>query len=107
MWPLTGSCFGGIYDSAIGPSELFNMELTQRTQPRNIWPLDLSLEGTTMKATKLLAIATVIALQATSGVWASGPGTTGADILKIGVGARAIGMGEAYTAQSDDVSSLY
>ena len=28
-------------------------------------------------------------------------------ILKIGVGARAIGMGEAYTAQADDVSSLY
>jgi len=39
--------------------------------------------------------------------WASGPGTTAADILKIPVGARAIGMGEAYTAQADDVSSLY
>ena len=42
-----------------------------------------------------------------SPVWASGPGTTAADILNIGVGARAIGMGEAYTAQADDVSSLY
>lgn len=42
-----------------------------------------------------------------SSVWASGPGTTAADILNIGVGARAIGMGEAYTAQADDVSSLY
>ena len=40
-------------------------------------------------------------------VWASGPGTTGADILNIGIGARAIGMGEAYVAQADDVSSLY
>jgi hypothetical protein len=40
-------------------------------------------------------------------VWASGPGTTAADILNIGVGARAIAMGEAYTAQADDVSSLY
>ena len=40
-------------------------------------------------------------------LWASGPGTTAADILKIGVGARAIGMGEAYVAQADDVSSLY
>src|SRR5690348_7630434 len=39
--------------------------------------------------------------------WASGPGTTAADILNIGVGARAIGMGEAYVAQADDVSSLY
>jgi len=40
-------------------------------------------------------------------LWAAGPGTTAADILKIGVGARAIGMGEAYVAQADDVSSLY
>lgn len=39
--------------------------------------------------------------------WASGPGTTAADILKVGVGARAIGMGEAYAAQADDVHSLY
>src|SRR5690242_3299611 len=39
--------------------------------------------------------------------WASGPGTTGADFLKIGLGARAMGMGEAYVAQADDVSSLY
>src|SRR3954467_4155460 len=40
--------------------------------------------------------------------WSSAsPGTTSAEVLKIGVGARAIGMGEAYTAQSDDVSSLY
>src|SRR5260370_344404 len=54
--------------------------------------------------------ATVIAgllLQGQTASWASGPGTTSADILKIGVGARAIGMGEAYVAQADDVSSLY
>jgi hypothetical protein len=43
----------------------------------------------------------------TPSVWASSPGTTGAEVLKIGVGARAIAMGEAYTAQADDVSSLY
>jgi hypothetical protein len=43
-----------------------------------------------------------------SSVWAAAsPGTTAAEILKVGVGARAIGMGEAYTAQADDVSSLY
>jgi hypothetical protein len=42
-----------------------------------------------------------------SSAWASGPGTTGADILSIPVGARAIGMGESYTAMADDVSSLY
>src|SRR6185503_6293070 len=39
--------------------------------------------------------------------WASGAGTTAADVLNVGVGARAIGMGEAYVAQADDVSSLY
>src|SRR5689334_19203379 len=38
---------------------------------------------------------------------ASGTGTTGANILNFGVGARAIGMGEAYTAIADDNSSLY
>src|ERR1700730_6994694 len=34
-------------------------------------------------------------------------GTSGSEVLSIPVGARAIGMGEAYTAQADDVSSLY
>jgi hypothetical protein len=58
---------------------------------------------------KLLAVTAVagLILQSQGALWASGPGTTGADILKIGVGARAIGMGEAYVAQADDVSSLY
>jgi len=37
---------------------------------------------------------------------ASGPGTTAADILKIGVG-PGDRMGEAYVAPGDDVSSLY
>src|ERR1700685_4163874 len=34
-------------------------------------------------------------------------GTSGGPILSIPVGARAIGMGEAFTAMADDVSSLY
>lgn len=34
-------------------------------------------------------------------------GTTAAQFLKIGVGARAIGMGGAYTAVADDISALY
>src|SRR5690349_6579827 len=34
-------------------------------------------------------------------------GTSGGNVLNIPVGARAIAMGEAYTAQADDVSSLY
>ncbi len=38
---------------------------------------------------------------------ALGIGETGAPFLKIGVGARAASMGEAYTAAADDVTSLY
>src|SRR5437764_9535450 len=34
-------------------------------------------------------------------------GTSGGNVLNIPVGARAIAMGEAFTAQADDVSSLY
>lgn len=38
---------------------------------------------------------------------ADGPGTTTGDLLKIPIGARAIGMGEAFTAMADDSSALY
>lgn len=34
-------------------------------------------------------------------------GTAGLQFLKIGIDARAIGMGEAYTAVTDDISSVY
>jgi hypothetical protein len=37
----------------------------------------------------------------------SGVGTTAAPFLKIGVGARALGMGEAYTTQAEDITALY
>jgi hypothetical protein len=37
---------------------------------------------------------------------AGGPGTTTAELLKIPVGARAIGMGQAYTALAEDSSAL-
>src|ERR1017187_7572860 len=60
-----------------------------------------------MKKLTASAIVVGMLLQGQTSLWASGPGTTAADVLKIGVGARAIGMGEAYTAQADDVSSLY
>jgi len=45
----------------------------------------------------------------TSGLicYADGPGTTTASFLKIGVGARASAMGEAFTALADDGTSLY
>ena len=58
---------------------------------------------------RILTYASIAGLLLQNGtcLWASGPGTTAADVLNIPVGARAIGMGEAYTAQADDVSSLY
>jgi hypothetical protein len=34
-------------------------------------------------------------------------GTVGMQFLKLGVDARAIGMGEAYTAVTDDISSVF
>jgi len=40
-------------------------------------------------------------------LWASNAGTSGGTVLNVPVGARAIAMGEAFTAQADDVSSLY
>jgi hypothetical protein len=39
--------------------------------------------------------------------WSGTPGTTSMNFLKIGVNVRAVGMGEAYTAVSDDLGSLY
>lgn len=38
---------------------------------------------------------------------AGSPGSTGANFLKIGMGARAIGMGEVFCGVANDVSSLY
>jgi hypothetical protein len=63
--------------------------------------------GRHMKRVITIAVVGLITTQPFATVWASGEGTTGAEVLKIGVGARAIGMGEAYAAQADDVSSLY
>ncbi len=39
--------------------------------------------------------------------FAGGPGTTAAGFLKIGVGARAAAMGDAFTTIVDDSTSLY
>ncbi len=44
----------------------------------------------------------------TGGAFAAGSaGTSGADFLEIGVGSRPLGMGEAFTAATDDVNSIY
>ncbi len=34
-------------------------------------------------------------------------GVSGADFLELGVGSRPLGMGEAFTAQTDDINSIY
>ncbi|HOW28488.1 MAG TPA: PorV/PorQ family protein [Elusimicrobiota bacterium] len=39
--------------------------------------------------------------------WAKGPGTSTANFLKIGVGGRAVAMGEAQTAATEDTTALY
>lgn len=40
-------------------------------------------------------------------LFAAGPGTSAANFLKLGVGARAVGMGESFAAVADDVTSVY
>ncbi|MBI3292238.1 MAG: PorV/PorQ family protein [Elusimicrobia bacterium] len=40
-------------------------------------------------------------------LWAAGVGTTAAQFLKIGVGARALALGGAYVAVADDAHALY
>ncbi len=43
-----------------------------------------------------------------NGAFAAGSaGTSGADFLEIGVGSRPLGMGEAFTAATDDINSIY
>ena len=39
--------------------------------------------------------------------FSSGPGTTGATFLKLGVGSRPVAMGEAFVAAADDINALY
>lgn len=59
---------------------------------------------------KILVIGTGIGLLITvfaSHAFAGGPGTTAAGFLKIGVGARAAAMGDAFTTIVDDSTSLY
>ncbi|TET64737.1 PorV/PorQ family protein [Candidatus Aerophobetes bacterium] len=54
-----------------------------------------------------IVIIGILALIPISNCYANGSGTTTANFLKIGVGARAAAMGEAFTALADDGTSLY
>jgi len=52
-------------------------------------------------------IGSVLVLVLSFNCYAAGPGTTAASFLKIGVGARAAAMDDAFTALVDDPTSLY
>jgi len=40
-------------------------------------------------------------------LFAGGEGTTGAQFLKLGIGARPAALGESFTGVADDINSLY
>ena len=52
-------------------------------------------------------IGSVLVLVLNFNCYAAGPGTTAASFLKIGVGARASAMGDAFTAIADNPTALY
>ncbi len=54
----------------------------------------------------LLTLVLILVFSAGS-AWSQGSGTSAANFLKIGVGAKAAGMGEAFTAIADDATSAY
>ncbi len=56
---------------------------------------------------KLLFMFFVLVLIFPSQGYANGPGTAGPTFLKIGIGARASAMGDAFSAIADDASALY
>ena len=61
-----------------------------------------------MKKNILIALALLVAIVGPAGaVNFSKVGTAGAQFLKIGAGARAVGMGEAFTAVVDDATAMY
>jgi hypothetical protein len=85
-----------------------NVKLTFQTSLRNMKWIDLLGEGATVnRLIKCLIVVSMLVTQMAPYAMADGAGTSSAEFLKLGVGARAIGMGEAYTAQADDVHSLY
>jgi len=59
-----------------------------------------------MKSLKIIFILLTVLLLTQMG-FSQDAGTTGATFLKLGAGARALGMGSAFTGLSDDVSAIY
>lgn len=60
-----------------------------------------------MRTKKVTGVLIAFMIISTGIVYGKGPGTTGAAFLKIGVGARAVALGESYVAIADDASTLY
>jgi hypothetical protein len=56
---------------------------------------------------RVLAIAIALLMIASSASAGSGSGTTAFNFLKIGLGARPVGMGSAFTAVADDATAAY
>jgi hypothetical protein len=56
---------------------------------------------------KVLIISLCVLVIGTSGWAKSSPGTAGAPFLKIGVGAKAVAMGEAFSALANDITAVY
>lgn len=56
---------------------------------------------------RLIAILALAFLVAQPALAARGPGTTSGSILQLPLGARAVGMGGAFTSIADDISALY
>lgn len=67
------------------------------------------MEYRTPKSILILLICWGLSTTALRGVAsaAGSAGTSGADFLEIGVGSRPLGMGEAFTAATDDINSIY
>lgn len=55
----------------------------------------------------LLVLSFLFTVHCSALSFGKGPGTTTGELLKIPVGARAIGMGEAYTAAANDSSAIF
>ena len=59
------------------------------------------------RAGRSLALATFTAILAYPLAYAGGAGSSAAEFLRLGYGTRALGMGETFTAVSDDAAALY
>ncbi|MBD3270919.1 MAG: PorV/PorQ family protein [Elusimicrobia bacterium] len=70
-------------------------------------PTSLQRRKTMLKKIYTAVLSLMIAQGMAAIGFAGGVGTTGAQFLKIGTGARPIGMGQAFMAVADDLNALY